>query len=217
MDTRQTICQLHGALVDGGSHRSEGNGNCWDPGLQPISWHLLITEAPVFFILHCLVMSAVIYCTDQQTKASFVSSTVINLLIWLDLQIGWCCGGCNAWPLECRLHFGIMALATYLVAIIQRFYWSTVLNTWPNFHVHGVSAYYRCTDLSNISVSRLQSRLGLHRYWDVPFDYQSYLDRANDKTTWGDEKGHLHGDVCMPSLWVLRFVRERILDLWSMK
>ncbi len=51
-----------------------------------------------------------------------------------------------------------------------------------------------CTDLSNISFSSLQSRLGLHRYRDIPLDYQSYLDRAND------EKGHFNGDVCMPSV-----------------
>ncbi len=81
MDTRQTICRLHGASVDGGSHGSEGDDNCWDPGPRPVSRHLLITEAPVIFILHRLVMSAVIYRTNQQTKASFVSSTIINFLI----------------------------------------------------------------------------------------------------------------------------------------
>ncbi len=46
--------------------------------------HLLITEAPAIFILiyhHHFVMSAVINRTDQQTKASFLSSAVIIRLL----------------------------------------------------------------------------------------------------------------------------------------
>ncbi len=53
---------------------------CWDPGPRPVSrlggCHSLITEAPAICILiyhHRLVMSAVIYRTDQQTKVSFLS------------------------------------------------------------------------------------------------------------------------------------------------
>ncbi|PBK62337.1 hypothetical protein ARMSODRAFT_607256 [Armillaria solidipes] len=48
---------------------------------------------------------------------------------------------------------------------------------WRN----SVFAYHRCTDSSNVSLSSLKSRLGLHRYRDVPLDHRAYLDRASDE------------------------------------